>query len=226
MRVWLLLSLNLLWLTGCGLVAAPPPAPAYYELRLLTTEGEPWATAVAAREAGPRVEVQAPSWLRSRTMQYRLAYRDDLRRREYRESRWVAEPGEMITRSLERYLSFAPELAAGSRPMVLDARHRERRPALPATCRVRLTLDEFIQVFREAHDSYTLLEVRAELPGAVGRRIGPRWFTIRQPAASPDAFGGVDAHRRGLQQLADELRAWLESPEVQEALAGGADSCS
>ncbi|ADH86199.1 ABC-type transport auxiliary lipoprotein family protein [Desulfurivibrio alkaliphilus] len=225
MRVWLSLLVVLLWISGCGLVAEPPPAPAYYELRLPLPQDEPLANTVRVGQAGPRVEVLVPSWLRSRTMQYRLAYRDDgeLRRREYRESRWVAEPGEMIARSLERYFANGRLTAEGDRPEGAEWPEPQALAAGLELCRLRLTLDEFVQIFQTASDSHTLLEVRAELISPAGTAASRRKFAFRQQAPSPDAFGGVVAHRRGLQQLAEALQGWLEGEEVREALAKAAD---
>ena len=53
------------------------------------------------------LEVRASSWLASSSQLYRLAYDDDLRRRAYADSRWVAQPAELLERALQR-----PEPAA------------------------------------------------------------------------------------------------------------------
>ena len=215
MRIWLILLPFLFLIVGCGLVAEQPPTVAIYELRLPAADEEPVVPpAEPSTAAAPRVEVTAPSWLRSRAMHYRLDYQDSLRRHSYLESRWVAEPAEMIARALEL------ELAAVSRSRG-DARVETGRPAgpvlLPAPCRLRLSLDEFIQVFRDEHHNHTLLQVRAQLLNAEGRAIGHRRFVHRQESATPDAAGGVAAHALGLQELAAKLRAWLPT------VAAGAD---
>ncbi|RTL31165.1 MAG: hypothetical protein EKK49_12475, partial [Rhodocyclaceae bacterium] len=47
-------------------------------------------------------EVVPASWLASTTMQYRLAYAQPTRRQFYLESRWVAQPGQLVELAVKR----------------------------------------------------------------------------------------------------------------------------
>jgi cholesterol transport system auxiliary component len=132
------------------------------------------------------VQVIAPAWLRSSAMQYRLAYQSASERHAYLESRWAAPPAELVYGLLSRTLSGA------------------------GGCRLEVDLDEFIHDFPAADRSDGVVEARARLraPGH-GRVVASRSFSLRLPAPSPDAAGGVAALGRGSGQLAGELGAWL-----------------
>jgi cholesterol transport system auxiliary component len=215
MRFWLVISVALFFLAGCGVVASPPPRAAVYDLRLSEESGD-WATRPQALEnRGPAVcpaalslEVAAPSWLQGRAMQYRLEYRDVNRRQSYLESRWAAEPAEMVALALERFFT-APGVAAASSPGLTVA----------APCRLRLALDEFVQVFVSGQESYALLVVRAELRPPGGESLVREEFVVRQATPTADAAGGVAGHRIALQRLAADLQSWL-------AVVGPATGCA
>ena len=215
MRFWLVISVALFFLAGCGVVASPPPRAAVYDLRLPEESGDravrPQALenrSPAAFPAALSLEVAAPSWLQGRAMQYRLDYRDVNRRQSYLESRWAAEPAEMVALALERFFA-APGVAAASFPGLTVA----------APCRLRLALDEFVQVFVSGQESYALLVVRAELRPPGGESLVREEFVVRQATPTPDAAGGVAGHRIALQRLAADLQSWL-------AVVGPATGCA
>lgn len=131
------------------------------------------------------VQVLAPSWLRSTAMQYRLSYADADQRNSYLESRWAAPPAELMLNVLSRSLGGA------------------------GPCRLELDLDEFIQDYSSAGRSDGLIEARGRLRGG-GAVLASRMFSLRLPASSPDAQGGVAALGRGTRQLAGELELWLK----------------
>lgn len=169
-------------LGGCGNLGVPAQRFTFYDLGLV----EPLAPAIAPA----RVDVRAPSWLSSAAMQYRIEYRPPAQREAYSETRWVGEPAEMLRVSLDRALSAGATADGG--------------------CRLRLELDEFVQVFENERDSHAVIVARAGLlaprsDAEVARRI----FVAREPAPSPDAIGGVVAHRHAVRQLAAGLAAWL-----------------
>ena len=186
---YLALLLGLVGLVaGCGVLAPVPQPVAHFDLEL------PGQSYGERRERVPlvvAVEVNSPSWLRSRAMAYRLLYQVESRRQLYRESRWSAEPAEMVALALER------ALVGGS---------------APGGCRLRVELDELIQVFEGPELSHALLVARAGLrPAGTAAVSPPQWLdlVIREPAISPDAVGGVAAQRAALNRLIEEIRAWL-----------------
>lgn len=102
---------------------------------------------VAARSLGfplRNVEVVVPPWLASTAMQYRLAYAQATRRQAYVESRWAAQPAQLVELALKRAIRTGEAGAGGA-------------------CRLRVELDEFAQVFDGEAVSRGVVEARAVL---------------------------------------------------------------
>lgn len=175
-------ALAALALVACG-GNARPGSTASYDLGSAAIVWQPAGLPVAG------VEVVGPSWLATTAIQYRLLYADPLRRHAYAESRWAAPPAELVERALGR------QPAAGA-----------------AACRVRLELDELIQVFDDSQQSRVLLELRASLKPLRGDGVLARKaFAVTQAAAGADAHGGVAAAATALQAAAGEMAAWLNA---------------
>ncbi len=173
-----------LGLAACGNLGAPVPRSDLYDLGT-PSPLDPPPVAVPAR-----IETVAPGWLQNPDMQYRLDYRQPARRESYSESRWVAPPAEMVGHALDRVLT-GNGVAAGE-------------------CRLRVNLDEFVQVFDDPRSSHALLVARATLlPARTDAPLARQTFVIREPAPTPDAEGGVIAHRRAVDQLGRELAGWV-----------------
>ncbi|MDP1652515.1 MAG: ABC-type transport auxiliary lipoprotein family protein [Rhodocyclaceae bacterium] len=138
------------------------------------------------------VEVRAAAWLDSPAQFYRLAYADVTRRAAYAGSRWVAPPGELLERWLQRRSAFG-----------------QAAPGGPG-CRLRLALDELEQRFAAPQSSEAVLEVRATLLPLHGEAVlAKRAFRIVKAAPTPDARGGVAATRAAADALSGELAQWL-----------------
>jgi cholesterol transport system auxiliary component len=123
-------------------------------------------------------------------MQYRITYRQPEQREAFLESRWAAQPAELLTLALDRAL--IGDVVSSS------------------ACRLQVDLDEFVQVFDAPTSSRSRVAVRAELLAArsdapLARRI----FMIEHPAETLDAEGGVMAHRAGVHRLSTEMADWL-----------------
>jgi cholesterol transport system auxiliary component len=148
------------------------------------------------------VEVRASSWLDVPTQLYRLAYADNTRRHAYAGSRWVAAPGALLERSLQRRIAFAqPELGGPG-------------------CRLVVALDELEQRFETPQTSQVVLEARATLLPLHGEAaLAKRAFRIARAAPTPDARGGVAATREAAQTLGDELAQWLGGLSVERPRA-------
>jgi cholesterol transport system auxiliary component len=176
-----LLSICALLLVGCGAVR-PVSTVATYDLGTL----QPAADAVAGLRS---VDVFAVSWLDTPAMQYRLLYAEDRRRQSYAESRWVAPPPQLVGHALRKRL-LSGEAGGG--------------------CRLRVDLDEFVQLFDSAKSSRVLLEARAQLfaPGTEGE-LARRSFSLSQPAAAADAASGVTAMAATVEAFSAALRDWL-----------------
>lgn len=170
-------------LAGCSGLNLKPPPMAFYDLGLGAPAG------LDPRLAPLRIEVAAPPWLASSALQYRLQWDDPLRRRSYAESRWVAQPSDMLALALERALKPG---GSGNR------------------CRLQIEVDEFVQVFDSAERSRVEVVLRAGLvPPRSDEALAQSEFRAAVPAPSGDAVGGVGAFRTAADRLAGELAGWI-----------------
>ena len=185
-------------LAGC--TGLPKVAPAY----AVHDFGGP--DPVAARSPGVPLrglEVVAAPWLASTAIQYRLAYAPPPRRQAYVESRWAAQPAQLVELALKRAVRTGGEAGTSG------------------ACRLRVELDEFAQVFDEAAASRGVVEARAFLLAPRSDQIvASRGFSLARPAPSADALGGVAALRGGVRQMGVELSDWLEALGREGAARG------
>ena len=173
-------------LSGC--VGNPPRSVDFARHDLGDLDGRWPSTGIVVS----RVDVRVAAWLDSPAQLYRLSYADPLRRHSYAENRWVAPPGELIERFLQRrILSGQPDGTASG-------------------CRLVLWLDELEQRFTGPQTSEVVLDVRASLQPVRGEAVlAKREFHLVKPAPTPDARGGVMATRAASDALANELARWL-----------------
>ena len=161
---------------------------------------------VAARSLGfplRNVEVVVPPWLASTAMQYRLAYAQATRRQAYVESRWAAQPAQLVELALKRAIRTGEAGAGGA-------------------CRLRVELDEFAQVFDGEAVSRGVVEARAVLLAPrTDQIIASRSFSLARPAPSADALGGVSALRGSVQDLGSELFGWLDALDREGSARSG-----
>ena len=191
----LLLAASLLG--GCAISPGNGRSPAVYDFGLPSArnggEGE-W----------PRIalEVVAPPWFDALNVDYRLAYDDPLKQREYSGSRWAGAPGVLLAQRVRQRLGMATSSGNAA-----------------ASCLLRFELQEFSQVFDAPTQSRGVLQGTASLIDARKQRIAGRDFLIEQPAASQDARGGVDALVAAGSTLSSQLADWLGALEKSKAMA-------
>ncbi|HMM71544.1 MAG TPA: ABC-type transport auxiliary lipoprotein family protein [Rhodocyclaceae bacterium] len=147
--------------------------------------------------AGIRLDVRAASWLDSTAMSYRLLYGDPAERRSYRDSRWVAQPAELIATRLGRLLGGA---------IVTDG-------AQAGTCLLHAQIDEFIHDYDTPDAGRAIVKARLLLSAGRSGRVS-RAFNIDQPAQGAGAAAGVRALGLATDRLAREIAAWLAEPEL------------
>lgn len=181
-------------LCACLLAACVgnPPRPVDIVRHDLGDPHDPAGRWPAAGIAISRIDVRAAAWLDSSAQWYRLSYADALTRHSYAENRWVAPPGELLERWLQRRILSGPgsEVKSG--------------------CRLIVWLDELEQRFATPRSSQVVLEARASLQPLRGDSVlAQQAFLIVRTAGSPDARGGVQATRDGADALARELARWL-----------------
>lgn len=190
-----LIALPALALAGCLALSPRAPDVARFDF------GAP-SSAPAATPAFPlrSVDVDAPTWLDSTALQYRLAYAEPSRRQGYAASRWVAPPAELLEVALRRAIvsGDAPDLTGG--------------------CRLLIDLDEFIQVFRTPQESDGVIEVRASLLAPrTDTLLARKRFSVVRPAQSADAQGGVAAITAAAEALVTDLQDWLRTLDRGQA---------
>jgi len=147
------------------------------------------------------LEVRSPPWIDSRHIDYRLAYEEPLKKREYAGSRWASSPGLLLAQQLRQQLGA---VSAGGNAA--------------ADCLLRVELQEFSQVFDSPQKSRALLLGNVSLIDARRQLVAERQLAIEHPAASPDAHGGVNALVTASAELGQQLADWLASLEKQHAL--------
>jgi cholesterol transport system auxiliary component len=182
-----LLSLGLvLALSACAGLPGPAPTPASYDLGPL-----PAARLNAPGLALRSLEVQGAPWLNTTGMQYRLLYADPARRLSYLESRWAAPPARLLELELRR------ALRVGSTPAGQG-------------CRLRLDVDEFIQVFDAPGTARGVIEARASLlDGRSERLLASLPLRLSEPARDARAAAGVAALAQASTALEQQLSGWL-----------------
>lgn len=196
---WMMALLCSLLMTGCftsGKRGGDTPLAIY-----------DFGPAPASLLAGPRktplaFEVRAPLWFDSMGIDYRLAYVDAARLREYAKARWVGPPAQLLQQRLTQQLGLSPSGQGQAR------------------CLLRIEIAEFSQVFTAPDNSRGLLQGRVVLLDRARRQLAELPVTIDKPAASLDARGGVGALTQAVDQLASDLAAW-EKQLAGEAAIGG-----
>jgi len=141
-------------------------------------------------------DVNAPAWLDSPFIYYRLAFQDAARPQAYADSRWVGSPGELIAGRVRGRLA-----ASGKGGIIRPADGNRASHAL------RIELDEFIQVFDAPGSSKAVVRLRASVLGK-NTLIAQRSFSVERPAATPDAEGGVRALIAASDEAVDQLVVW------------------
>ena len=193
-RIWILLTTTLL--SACVGGARNTPPIAVYDF------GLPPVARLATDGAWSRLalEVKAPIWFDSLNVDYRLAYEDPFKQREYTGSRWAGAPGILISQRLRQQLGAVSSTGNTQ-----------------ADCLLRIELQEFSQIFDTPQRSRGVLYGKANLIDARRQVIAERQIAIEKPAASADAQGGVGALVSASTELGQQLAEWLENLEKDSA---------
>ncbi|QHI99064.1 hypothetical protein GT347_14365 [Xylophilus rhododendri] len=192
-------------LAACSALPDKPTRPVAYD----------FGSSVSAVVSAQTVTAQAPIALGdietagvsdTAAVSYRLQYSDAQQLRPYAMARWTLPPAQLVRQRVR-------EVLAERRPIVdvddllAQQRTEGRRPRL-----LRLQLEEFSQVFASPGQSEGVLRLRATLVENTplgDSFVGQRLFAVRQPAASADAAGGVQALAAATDAAAAQIDAWL-----------------
>jgi len=138
------------------------------------------------------LEVKSPPWFDSLNIDYRLAYENPLKPREYAGSRWAGTPQMLLAQRLRQQLGTAS--GAGN---------------AAAGCLVKLELQEFSQIFDSPQQSRGVVKGSVSLIDAK-RNLAAEWqVSVEKPAASADAPGGVHALVASSSTLGEQVHEWL-----------------
>jgi cholesterol transport system auxiliary component len=152
--------------------------------------------------------VETSTALDGNAVLYRLAYADAQQLRPYALARWSTTPAQLLQQRLREHLG-AQRVVLAPGDSVAGAARSGGDPG-PRT--LRITLEEFSQVFDSPGSSSGLLRLRATLLQSTpsgDRLLAQRGFVLRQPAPSPDAPGGVRALTAAADAAAQQLADWL-----------------
>lgn len=189
-----ILLTSIMLLGACNGIGIPPKPVAIYDLGLVAAQPLP------AEAVPSQIQFLAPTWLEVRAMQYRLEWDQPLRRRAFADSRWAAKPPELLARTLDRAI--------------------RSNGTSTSECRLRIELDEFIQVFGSEDASRVDIVARASwLPARTEAALARKEFRLSQRATPPTAEGGVVAYRELAEAFSVALSQWLT--ELDRARAQG-----
>lgn len=170
----------------------------------------PRVAATPAAVAGQPPLVLAPlesaNALDSNAVLYRLAYADAQQLRPYALARWSATPAQLLQQRLREHLGAQRVVLAVSDALAPS------RSGEPGPRTLRITLEEFSQVFDAPDKSSGLLRLRATLLQSTPsgeRLLAQRGFVVQHSAASSDAPGGVRALTAAADACAQQLADWL-----------------
>jgi cholesterol transport system auxiliary component len=165
--------------------------------------GSPAVQNKAADPAAPMAalvvtDVTGPAALDSERMYYRLNYADDLQARTYANSRWSANPLQMVTQRLKIRIA-----QSGTKVLsVTDA-----AGGVPI---LRMEVDDFVHAFGSASQSEGQLMLRASLFQG-HTLVDQKTFSHATPASSQDAAGGARALAASTDAVAADIVAWLRT---------------
>lgn len=179
-------GLALAGLTGCSL-APKLPQPAVFDLGPPPADVMPSALHLRIADAG------APPWLADAGIGYRLAFKDPFRREIYRDSRWAAAPAALLTQRLQLRL----------------AGRSCNSPANAEPPQLKLSLEEFSQVFDSPTSARVVLRLRARLDaGPLSGRTPDRLFTVQVASPTADAAGAVRGLASATDQVLGDVLTW------------------
>ncbi|ADU34529.1 ABC-type transport auxiliary lipoprotein family protein [Variovorax paradoxus] len=203
-----------LLVAGCGALPDKPARAKLYDfgpgVSAMAT-----APAAAASPALPMLalaEIEANTRLDGTQILYRLGYADTNELRPYGQSRWSQPPAQLLRQRLRDSLAERRTVLGPEESATLARSKGE----VPDT--LRISLDEFSHYFDSPASSAGLVRLRATLiRGGTGgdRVLGQKTFTVRRPAPSADAPGGVKALAAASDAAVAEVTQWMDALQRQ-----------
>ena len=188
-----LICFSFAFLTACGAPQTRESAASYdFGLPRADSDSKP-----RLQQDLSVAEASAPAWMDSQGIYYRLAYEDAARPQAYAFSRWVMPPAALLTQRLRAAIAQASKAAVFTPADGVRGEYA-----------LRLELEEFSQVFDAADRSRAVVRLRASLIRGRGV-VAQQSFSVEQPAATPNAEGGVRALIAASDEAGTKLVDWL-----------------
>jgi cholesterol transport system auxiliary component len=200
---------------GCGALPDKPARATLYDFGPGPTAAAQ-APASAPAQMRPTLalaEFESNSRLDGTQILYRLGYADANELRPYGQSRWSMPPAQLLRQRLRDTLSERRTVLGPEESATISRSKGE----VPDT--LRISLDEFSHYFDSASTSVGLVRLRATLirgTPAGDRVLGQRLFTVRSPAPSADAPGGVKALVAASDATVGEVAQWVDQLQQQQ----------
>jgi cholesterol transport system auxiliary component len=202
-----------LLVAGCGALPDKPARTTLYDFGPgLTAPAAAAAPAAATLPTLALAEFDSNSRLDGTQILYRLGYADANELRPYGQSRWSLPPAQLLRQRLRDTLSERRTVLGPEESATIS----RSRGEVPDT--LRISLDEFSHYFDSASASVGLVRLRATLvrsAPAGDRVLGQRTFTVRRPASSADAPGGVKALISASDAAMAEVVQWVDQLQQQ-----------
>lgn len=141
-------------------------------------------------------DITGSSALDSERMFYRLSYADQMQARTYANSRWTANPLQLMTQRVKTRIGQS------------GAKVLSETDASLGIPLLRIDVDEFVQDFSGAAQSSGQVAVRASLFQG-HTLVDQRTFVRTTPARSADAAGGARALAASTDAVAADIVGWL-----------------
>ncbi len=159
------------------------------------------------RVSGPRLNatialspIQAPSWLRTTALIYRIDYEAPAHPLAYTQSQWTAPPSEMLTLRLRNRISA-----------VNDGFTLDHLREYADGYRLEVTLDNFSQIFPSPDESRCLVTLSATIVQPGDRVLAQKTFEVERHAPSANAAGAVEGLIDASNSNFDQILTWLRS---------------
>jgi cholesterol transport system auxiliary component len=201
-----------LLVAGCGALPDKPARTTLYDFGPGLTAPAAAAPAAATLPTLALAEFESNSRLDGTQILYRLGYADANELRPYGQSRWSLPPAQLLRQRLRDTLSERRTVLGPEESATIS----RSRGEVPDT--LRISLDEFSHYFDSASASVGLVRLRATLvrsAPAGDRVLGQRTFTVRRPASSADAPGGVKALISASDAAMAEVVQWVDQLQQQ-----------
>jgi len=183
-------------LAGCASQKGQPTTQFDFGPALPAAQAAPAPSAATAPVAIVVTDVTGSSALDSERMFYRLSYADAMQARTYANSRWTANPLQLMTQRIKTRIGQS------------GARVLSETDASLGIPLLRIDVDEFVQDFTAATQSTGRVAVRASLFRG-HTLVDQRTFVRATAAGSADAPGGARALAASTDAVAGDIVGWL-----------------